>query len=135
MKNRIVGAVVFVSCVALVLVACAPVDTTTVDNVDTSSAGVTLDNSENTPRDYEYVPDGGEIIEANRLEHYYKYLGEVGEFTARLANGRVVQCITWEEGGDGAGVACDWDSDGAPGSDSVTGGNAVTETVTVTDTP
>lgn len=129
MKNRIVGAGVFVSCVALGLVACEPLDTTTVDNADTGIAGVTLDNGENITQDYQNVPDGGEVIEANRLEHYYNHLGEVGEFTARLANGRVVQCITWEEGGDGAGVTCDWDIDGAPGS------NAVTETVTVTDTP
>lgn len=130
MKNRIVGAGVFVSCVALGLVACAPVDTTTVDNADTGGAGVTLDNSKRTTRDYQSVPDGGEIIEANRLEHYYNYFGEVDEFTARLKNGRVVQCITWVESrAYGAGVTCDWDSDGAPGS------NAVTETVTVTDTP
>ena len=129
MKNRIVGVGVFVSCVALGLVACEPLDTTTVDNVGTSSAGVTLDNSESTPRDYQYVPDGGEIIEANRLEHYYNHLGVIQEFTARLKNGRVVQCITWEEGGDGAGVTCDWDIDGAPGN------NAVTETVTITNTP
>lgn len=130
MKNRIVGAGVIVSCVALGLVACEPLDTTTVDNADTGGAGVTLDNGESTKRDYQNVPDGGEIIEANRLEHYYNYFGEVDEFTARLKNGRVVQCITWEEnGGRGSGVACDWDIDGAPGS------NAVTETVTVTDTP
>lgn len=129
MKNRIVGAGVIVSCVALGLVACESLDTTTVDNVDTSSAGVTLDNGENIKRDYQNVPDGGEIIEANRLEHYYNHLGVIQEFTARLKNGRVVQCITWEERGDGAGVTCDWDSDGAPGGDSVT------ETATVTDTP
>ena len=127
MKNRIVSAGVFVSCVALGLVACEPMDTTTVDN---GGAGVTLDNSESTKRDDEYVPDGGEIIEANRLTDYYRYFGKVEEFTARLANGRVVQCITWVENrAYGAGVTCDWDSDGAPGS------NAVTETVTVTDTP
>ena len=130
MKNRIVSAGVFVSCVALGLVACEPMDTTTVDNADTGAAGVTLDNSESTTRDYEYIPDGGEIIKANRLSNYYRYLGEVEEFTAELANGRVVQCITWlQNRAYGAGVTCDWDSDGAPGGDSVT------ETVTVTDTP
>lgn len=130
MKNRIVGAGVVVSCVALGLVACEPLDTTTVDNADTGGAGVTLDNSERITRDYQNVPDGGEIIEANRLEHYYNYFGEVEEFTARLKNGRVVQCISWgEHGGYDGGVTCDWDIDGAPGN------NAVTETVTVTDTP
>lgn len=129
MKNRIVGAGVIVSCVALGLVACAPVDTTTVDNADTGSAGVTLDNGESTKRDYEYVSDDGEIIEANRVWNYHRSLGDVREFTARLKNGRVVQCIVWQEGGDSAGLTCDWDSGGAPGS------NTVTETVTITDTP
>lgn len=138
MKNRIVGAGVFVSCVALGLVACEPMDTTTVDNADTGAAdtgaaGVTLDNSEKETRKNskpEDIPFGGEIIDANYIPGNYRYLGEVQEFTAELANGRVVQCLTWGDYGNrGSGVTCDWDSDGAPGS------SAVTETVTVTDTP
>ena len=108
-------------------------DTTTVDNADTGDTSVTLGDSATETsknRKPEDIPFGGEIIDANYIPGNYRYLGEVQEFTAELANGRVVQCITWVENrAYGAGVTCDWDSDGAPGS------NAVTETVTVTDTP
>ena len=75
---------------------------------------VVLENNGARPLYPEDTYSGGEIIDVNEIKSDYRGLGHVEEFTARLENGRVVQCLTWMNyNHDGAsGQSCVWEEDG-----------------------
>lgn len=73
---------------------------------------VVLENNGARPLDPEDTYSGGEIIDVNDVRSDYRELGFVKEFTARLENGRTVQCITWMHYDNAGGQSCVWEENG-----------------------
>lgn len=135
MKNKTF--VMVMLCATLGLASCTMTDgnsadtnanTTGTDNTNITLAGNISETTKN--RESEDASPGSKIIETNYVVELHRHLGTIQEFTAELSNGRVVQCLTWEDfGNKGAGVSCDWGIDGAYGE------GTMAETITTADAP
>lgn len=125
MKNYRVGIIAACICATGVLGACAPLE----NNTDNDS--VVLEESSANPPEPTDIPNGGEVVDANIINNHYRGLGHIEEFTARLENGRVVQCITWLKYDDAGGQSCIWEENNTV----INTPTTVTSTVTVSPTP